>query len=53
MTQLPLLTPRTPPPAVGFWPDLGRWMVGEGPEPVELAAVLVGLRHRRRQRGER
>ena len=47
MTQLPLLTPRTPPSAVGFWPDLGRWMCGEGPEPVELAAAAVARAHRR------
>lgn len=53
MTQLPLPLAPPPRPAEGVWADLGRWMVGEGPEPVELAAVLVGLRHRRRQRGER
>ena len=46
MTQLRL--PLSPPaPAVGFWPDLGRWMCGEGPEPVELAAAAVARAHRR------
>jgi hypothetical protein len=48
MTQLPLLTPRTPPPASGFWAELGRWMCGEGPEPIELAAAAVAREHRRR-----
>ena len=30
------------------WPDLGRWMVGEGPEPAVLAARAIARAHRRR-----
>ncbi len=46
MTQLPLFAP-SPAPAVGFWPALGRWMVGEGQMPPELAASLEARKHRR------
>lgn len=49
MTQLALPLPqREAPRAEGVWADLGRWMVGEGPEPVELAVLAVARRHRRR-----
>lgn len=48
MTQLPLPLAPPPRPAEGVWADLGRWMVGEGPEPVDLAVLAVARRHRRR-----
>ena len=43
---LPVAPPREP--LVGVWADLGRWMVGEGPEPVEVAVRAVARAHRRR-----
>lgn len=48
MTQLPLPLSPARVPAEGYWADLGRWMVGEGPEPVELSVAIVARRHRRR-----
>lgn len=46
MTQLRL--PLCPPAlSVGVWAELGRWMCGEGPEPIELAAASVARAHRR------
>jgi hypothetical protein len=48
--RLPLPPARV---AGGVWAELGRWMCGEGSVPVELAAVIIALRHRRRVRGER
>ena len=46
MTQLRLPLP-PPAPVAGVWAELGRWMCGEGPEPVELAAAAVARAHRR------
>ena len=54
MSGAQLSLPLPPPPRrEGVWADLGRWMMGEGPEPLELSIVIVAQRHRRRVRGER
>jgi len=42
--RLPLPPARV---AGGVWAELGRWMCGEGPEPIELAAAAVARAHRR------
>jgi hypothetical protein len=47
MTQLRLPLPPAR-VADGVWAELGRWMCGEGPEPIELAAAAVAREHRRR-----
>jgi hypothetical protein len=46
MTQLRLPLPGAR-VADGVWAELGLWMCGEGPEPVELAAAAVARAHRR------
>lgn len=46
MTQLRLPLPSRA-PAGGVWAELGRWMCGEGPQPVELAVLAVAQAHRR------
>jgi hypothetical protein len=46
MTQLRLPLPPAR-VAGGVWAELGRWMCGEGPEPIELAAAAVARAHRR------
>lgn len=56
MIQLSLLPEPTHEPRTGFWPDLGRAMMGEGPEPHELCRrarlqrniEAVASAHRRR-----